>query len=222
MTAANDESFALRLENTIIVSPHKEGPSPALLKALAVIDQFLHPTFDAQFRMPKGKSKESCVLVALTIRDFLVAIDLPASVRSVGCVMWATRRGKRVHSLGTGVPQDDAILPGRFNGHLVAQYGGWLIDGVVYAARRPAWPELAGIVVVAAERPTGSPPIVMEREVIAGLAAVDGKNIFNMLYVDRPENIGWLEGPDASRPDMVSMRDDVVRALVREWERPGP
>jgi len=56
----------MMLGDLVVVEPG----SAKFTKALAAIASALHPAFDALLPVP-GKSKESCVLCSVTVRDFL-------------------------------------------------------------------------------------------------------------------------------------------------------
>src|SRR5688572_10816402 len=62
------------------------GQPPAkLVKALATIASGLHPAFDALPWIAPGKSKNSCVLTSLAIREFLFRIGY-GDARVVPCL----------------------------------------------------------------------------------------------------------------------------------------
>src|SRR5262252_7800728 len=119
------------------------NPPAKLWKALAVIADALHPSFELEPRIAPGISKSSCVICALTVRDFLRAIGFDmARVAPVCAVMWASENGKQLHSLGIGHPDDDSAFADRWSGHLVVVIGAFLIDATLYGAQRPQWPDL--------------------------------------------------------------------------------
>lgn len=197
------------------------NPPPKLARALAVIDSTLHNSFDLRGDMDIGKSKDSCVLCALTVRDFLRALDMPARVTPVTLVMWANEHGEQLHSLGVGTPHDRQVIPGRWNGHLVTTVNRWLIDCVLYQSQRPQWEGLSGMMALQllprVNRPTL--PIYPNHPVIAGMAARDndpGRETyeFAMAWLDRPENQSWREGPDARD---AARRAGVVQHLLDEF-----
>jgi hypothetical protein len=75
-------------------------PPRELLKALATIAGTLHPAFDSHPRIAPGKSKESCVLCSLAVRDFFNNIGFDdAAVRPVFVVMRVF--ASRLSSLGS-------------------------------------------------------------------------------------------------------------------------
>src|SRR5262245_23199620 len=116
------------------------NPGAKLLKAVATING-IHDAFDATGVMKfPGKSKESCILCALAVRDFLQRIGFKdAAVRSVGVLVQARRNGEVLHSVGVGLPArfyTDEAAKGRngsgWNGHLVTTVGKFMIDTTLY------------------------------------------------------------------------------------------
>jgi len=193
---------------------HIIGEPPARLgKALAVIGDALHPSFDLRSRIVPGKSKESCVLCALTVRDFLREIGFAdARVAPVICVIWALQDGKQLHSLGMGAPDNPkARGPHHWRGHLVTVAADWLIDCTLYPSARPAWPDLPGMIAVPLFAPAArTRPLPMyDLDAIASIGGQDPENPgyeFAIAWLDNPKNRGWRRGPDA--------RDSVRRAPV--------
>lgn len=177
------------------------SPPPKLWKALAVIVDQLHPTFAKQpWIEHKNKSKESCVLSSLAVRDFLWALSfLNAHVRPVATAMRAMRKGEVLHSLGVGMPDGEmyARTPRRFwNGHLVVVVDGFVIDTTLHRMRRPQWPKLAGMLALPLKPPTD--------ELVYGLKPIAGGGVwlnpstsFEIIYLDNPGNSRWTEGGDA-------------------------
>lgn len=187
-------------------------PSPKLAKALAVIADGLHAGFDLAGRIPVNKSKESCVLVSLTARDFLRQIGFDARERSSSVVMRAERGGTELHSLGVGVEDNPATPePGYWNGHMVVLVENYLIECTLFRARRPAWPDLPPMFAV----PRVEGEQIFGKPVIAQATITDdappGDYRLDVVWVDFRKNRGWRRGPDAC--DMVR-RLPVVRRLV--------
>lgn len=180
------------------------GKMPAkIFKALAVIADTLHPAFARQpWIADHEKSKESCVLCALTVRDFLVDIGFAdARVRPVVTVMRATRKGTELHSLGIGVPGTPP-QDGRWVGHLVV----WvprakvLIDTTLYRAGRPQWPDLPGMLAVdtSAYADHGSKVWGLKPIVGAVMTETDDPDYcYEIIYFDNPKNTLWRHGSDA-------------------------
>lgn len=199
-------------------------PPRKLSRALSVIDSTLHNSFDLRGNMEIGKSKDSCVLCALTVRDFLRAINLPAHVTPVALVMWANEHGAQLHSLGVGAPHDRQVIPGRWAGHLVTTVQGWLIDCVLYQSHRPQWEQLPGMMAlkVLKRDQRFTLPIYPDHPVIAGMSARDPERAtyeFAMTWLDRPENRSWREGPDARDSER---RGVIVAHLLDEYRRTAP
>lgn len=198
------------------------GDVPAkMLKALAVIADTLHPAFARQpWIAGNEKSKESCVLCALTVRDFLVGIGFAdAVVRPVITIMMAWRDGKQLHSLGIGVPgtpRED----GRWVGHLVVDVPSakTLIDVTLYRTVRDQWPDLPGMLALDTSG-FGCWCKINGRKVIVAATMTDEDDpaySFEIVYLDNPSNKSWRKGPDSE-----SWRRAVVTAaLVERFGQP--
>ena len=193
------------------------GTPPAKLwKALAVIAEGLHPGFEADPRIKPGISKNSCVLTSLTVRDFLRGIGfVNARVAPVSTIMWATERGKELHSLGIGDPEDARDIDGHWTGHMVVLVSGHLIDTTLYHTRRPAWPDLPGMIAVPLA------PKEKERRQWKGLDILTGTEItdperdyiFSVGWFDNPRNTRWRGGGDTER----ERRKPVVTKLIERF-----
>lgn len=191
-------------------------PPAKLLKALAVIASDLHQSYDADGWIAPGKSKESCILASLTVRDFLKRVGFKdAACRSVCMVVRALKDGEEVHSLGTGHPEHKAIGNG-WDGHLVVVAQGFLIDATVYQMKRPPWPELPGMIAL--------PLIDKKLEPVFGLPVLSGiegcdpvtLNNVDLVWLDRGDG-SWRTAPDCER----DRRAGVVARMVRrfgEWK----
>jgi len=196
---------------------------PKLWKALAVIADTLHTEFGKQEWIEhRDKSKESCVLCSLAVRDFLHRIGFDdARVRPVVVVMKAWQDGKELHSLGVGVPRTPPA-DGRWVGHLVVwlQQSKTLIDTTLYPVIRPQWQELPPMLAAQCiERMDHRRVYGLKK--IAALAMSDtedeGKGYeFVMTWLDNPRNKSWRMGGDAQ-----SWRRAVVVGAMRtkfgEW-----
>jgi hypothetical protein len=177
------------------------NPPPKLWKALAVIAKELHPAFARETWIEhREKSKESCVLSSLAVRDFLLSLGfIDAQVRPVVTILLATRGKETVHSLGIGVPGHVVRVPDTkrdWNGHLVAMAAGFIIDTTLYPVRRPQWPDLAGMLAM----PLGVDPCPSKYWGLTGIAAAsvsrrDGV-LFEIGYLDNPGNSRWATGGD--------------------------
>lgn len=192
-----------------------DGPPPRLVQALAVIATHLHPTLDVSPLASPGKSKESCILCSLVVRDFLFRGGFrDAELRPVVVVMQALDEdGGLIHSLGIGNPKGPSPkITGRWDGHAVVIAEGWLIDTTLYQAKRPAWPELPGMVAVPLVKPGRD---LFGLPLLAGASAKgeDGSDI-DMGWLDQPTNKKWRAAPDAQR---VRQRRRVVDYLLDQF-----
>jgi len=208
------------------------GKPPAkFIKALAVIADRLHAEYDRQPWIARsGKSKESCVLASLTVRNFLCRIDFNAEVRPVYAVLQANQFGEVLHSAGIGAPDDTRVIHGHWTGHMVVSVPiepgrCYLIDTTLYPVRRDAWDHLPGMVAV----PTDDGPAIARRfgntavfhglEPLAGFGSEDGAGYtFQAIYLDNPKNKTWRQGPDAHKS---LERRVVVESMVEcfgTWE----
>jgi hypothetical protein len=196
------------------------APPPAkLAKALAVVAKYLHPEFARQPWIANAdKSKESCVLSSLAVRDFLRAIGYrDARVRPVAFIVRAERNGAEIHSAGIGVPEggDDRHEHGQWNGHLVATIPslGWLIDTTLYQIKRPAWPDLPGMVALPVGRK--APAAVYGLREITGASMVEPADNYrcDLLWLANPRNTRYREGGDAE----PYRREPVVAAMVKQF-----
>lgn len=199
------------------------GTPPAeLAHALAVIAVALHSAFDKIIQ--PGKSKESCVLVSLAIRDFLWAVGFKdARVTTVYLAIKALDRdGNEIHSLGVGdhdrVPTHDPHPPrdtqSRWNGHMVVTVpsAGYLIDATMFHMKRSAWQDgLPGMMAVPLG-PTGGDRL-FGHDVLVNIRAEqgDGSRLF-LLWLDQP-NPRWRGAPDTDK----DRRRSVVRALLKRY-----
>jgi hypothetical protein len=199
--------------------------SPKLTRALAVIATELHPAFDRQDWLMPGKSRESCVMCSLAVRDFLLAIGFDdAEVRSVTCFMRAEQAGRELHSLGIGAP-DRAYgsrevppdQPDRWSGHLVCTVPSEraLIDTTLYPSKRPAWADaLPGMLVVTYDKPRGRK--LYGHRPIAGAEVRDSDRPdyrFEIVWLDRRDNNGWKAGGDCQQ----WRRAEAALAMRQRW-----
>jgi hypothetical protein len=185
------------------------------MRGLSVISKMMHPSFDFNPRMLPGKSKNSCVLCSLTVRDFLKCIGCEnVNVRPVLTILAAECEGKVLHSLGIGSGEASAT-EGYWDGHLIATADGFLIDTTLYHARRIAWPDMPGMAVVPIQR--GRRPSAYGLKPIAGISLAEPEHNyeFTMLWLDNPKNAGWEIGPDATRNH--NLRAPVITAMLRKY-----
>lgn len=223
MTAevANGEATSLKLGDLRVVG--NEMPPAKLLKALAVIADSLHPLFDMVPALETGKSKRSCVLVSLAIRDFLFRVGFrDAEVVPVLMYLHARREdGEVLHTLGIGDPDHNVAraqsVDGKrkhWAGHMVVRLPkiGWLIDGTLYQAHRPQyWSDLPGMMAVQMQTDHGTEFFGLYP--IAALIEKDDDKIVTALWLDQPRNKFWRDGGDSIR----RRREAVVDALVEQF-----
>jgi hypothetical protein len=193
-------------------------PPGKLIKALVVIADTLHQEYSRQpWIAHPDTSKDSCVLCALTVRDFLRKIGFEDARAIPVCVaMQATKNGELLHSLGIGHPEGARKEKGRWPGHLVVTVpsAGYLIDSVLYGARRRQWPHLPGMMAVPLQ--PGAISRVFGLEPLAGIqsdAASDSYE-FTLVWLDNPDNMAWRQGKDAREK---WRRKPVVKAMLDKF-----
>ena len=206
----------MRLGPLAYIGDHK--PPAKLLKAAAVITG-IHDEFAKQpWIKHKDISKESCVLCALTVRDFLHRIGFKsASLASVTVIIKARRNGEELHSLGVGTPMDHEVLPGKWAGHLVTTVDGYLIDTTLAPWKRPQWPDLPEMVLMEMfEEPKGLRPPLPDGRLwpIAATRHDEGDTEIEMVYLDRSSNQSWKVGGGDTEKDR---RRAVVTALTKTF-----
>jgi hypothetical protein len=203
---------------------------PKLMKACAIISSALHAEFDRTGWIEPGHSKVSCVLCALTVRDFLRRIGFRrAEVRSVYLMIRSFAGNEETWSIGVGDHEAVARnLPwwaeGRKNrtfsdadsngwdGHLVAWEpdSNTIIDTTVYQAIRPQWSEFPGMLAIELAK---TEPIYGHR-VLAGLTGEqdDGTEV-HAFWLDQNSNDGWRSAPDREH----ERRLKTVKRLVERF-----
>lgn len=197
-------------------------PGADLLRAFQVIGATLHQAYDRHPRIVTGKSRRSCVLCALTVRDFLMRIGFDdAQARPVGTYMAAFEGRKMLHSLAIGLDGGGPAVPGHWSGHLVATARGWLIDTTLYPAQRPQWSDLPGMIAlplnpIAEDRRLFGKRSLAQFEIAERLDALGLSEVFQAAWLDDPDNIRWRRGPDARDS---ARRSPVLRAMLDAWER---
>lgn len=187
-----------------------------MLKALAVIADTMHQTYDQQPEAKPGWSKQTCVFTTMCIRDFLVAIGYGDATGHPVTVLMHARRGDAVlHSLGIGVP-GERDLPDKFNGHLVCLVPSLslMIDATLYQAQRPQWGGvLPGMMV--SDYFMGSD----RRDPMYGLMPINAASVvlpdrtFDIMWLDRPD-IRWKRDKDFRRN---ARRRAVTAAMVEKF-----
>lgn len=188
-------------------------PQPKLLKAAAVIGGYLHLTFSREpWISHPDKSKDSCILSSLTVRDFLQKVGFAAEVRTTAFYIDAYQGSEQVHSLGIGIPGQSAEGSG-WDGHLAVVVDGWLIDTTLYQVHRDAWDGLPGMLMIPMA-PVGH--MFRDLPVLASVSYVDQEKDnyeCNVFWLDRSEDRSWKSAPDSHR----NRRHDVVKALYHEF-----
>jgi hypothetical protein len=206
---------SLELEDMLVIG----RPPVKTLKALAVIATRLHQSFAEQDWLERAKSQESCVLCTLSVCDFLNAIGITAQPRSVGLYLQAEQDGKLLHNLGIGIPSQPP-RPGYWLGHLVAvlPHEGYLIDTTLARAKRPAWPNLPGMMAVPIQ---ARPP----RRRMYGLRPFtsvtwhDDTGLEQFIaWLDRPRAQEWQNGPDAVQEWRRVVTVDDMRQKFGVWK----
>jgi len=205
-----------------------QGEPPAkFAKALAVIADRLHPLFNAEPWIARhDKSKESCVLASLAVRDFLRKIGFKGTeVRPVVFFVNATdAKGEQIHSLGCGYPdmeevrRQTGVKSNGWPGHLVVSVPstGYMVDTTLYQANRDAWPDLPGMI-AAKLVPATEDDRFWGLLPLTGIAATreDGGRL-DLLWLDQPENKLWRDAGDARYRER---RSNVVKQMVAAFGR---
>ena len=197
-------------------------PPMKLVKALAVITEYLHDYCDRSGFYTPGKSKESCILCTAIVRDFLYRIGFrDADLRPVVVLVAGHKDGVEVHTLGIGdarlEPGENVIWNGsqnRWNGHAVVVTSGYLIDTTLYQAQREdKWPGLPGM--------TCTPLNTVDKDLMWGLPILGGcmglaENGVEtgVVWLDQPGNTGWSTSPDYLRKHE---RRRISEALVKAF-----
>jgi hypothetical protein len=200
--------FELQLGDLQIIGENSAPPAK-LIKALGVVSAYLHPGWDAW--IAKGKSKQSCVLCAVTVHDFLRIIGFPARVVPVLFLAVAKRNGTLVQSVGMGWPDGGKAPPDKWNGHLVTLAGHWLVDTTLYQAQRSTWPQLPGMIAVSM-RDTN--PRYNPQPVLASICTNGAHLSFDAGWMLDRNNRYWKYSSD-SRNKML--REPVIWELVERF-----
>lgn len=176
-------------------------PPAKLLKALAVISKYLHPIFEADPRVEPGISRRSCILMSLTVRDFLHKVGF-ADARCQACAFtlygFPIGSETQFHSVGM-VP--DSVGDG-WPGHVVVLVDDWLIDTTLYQVQRPVWEGLAGM--------TAAPALTFPEAPLGADIRNEEKGIRLELTWAAIDRASWKSAPDAHR----TRRQAAVSRLV--------
>lgn len=210
----------MRCGDMVIMEP---GPRK-FMKALATVANVLHPAYDRVLPLT-GKSKESCVLCSLTVRDFLLRSGFKdACVTTVYLMLVAVDAdGKEVHSAGCGDHNAKRVptlvpgpvwKPGYWNGHMVVEVPSQkaIIDTTLAPMRRKQWPLLPGMLVVPIFE--GPPSFGMEH--ISAITIDQRDGITLRAWWVREPNESWRTAGDATDEEL---RAPVVRALRSAFRR---
>lgn len=202
----------------VLINDAGGRPPLDLMKALAVISAYLHPTFDAYYE--DGVSKESCILVSEVLRDFLYRIGFKdVEVRSV--LFWIERRtdDKATHQLIIGKP-GEPDRNGKWNGHMVAVLPktGWLIDCTLFqAAQRGNWQFLPGMVATPIHDLGKTPD---DRKIVTAFIWRNGADEVQGSWIDTSENNRWRTAPDIAKGGLRERhRKAVADRLIHYFKR---
>lgn len=196
-------------------------PSPRMAAALAVIAAEMHPAFAADTSLKPDVSKRSCIMAALTVRDFLRGIGFEAEVAACLCYIDAHDfRGEVLHTLGIGCEdwkQGRIIKNDGWQGHLVVVSDGFLIDTTLYPARRPQWPDLPGMMALPLDP---APDFAFGMDAMAGGTMRDFEtgNRVRIAWLAQPKNRWWRDAPDgrwARRRPVVGRMVEVFNEMAR-------
>lgn len=202
-----------------------DRPPHDLGVALQVISQFLHPLYDAESRIVPGKSKESCILMAATVRDFLYRVGFrDASVHPVVFFIEAIRDDEVIKQLGIGNPEGPQHRDDAFDGHMIVKVDGWLIDPTLFhATPRPEWPTFPTM--MAQPLFKGDPAIDwFGLPVLSGgvIEKNDQGNLVRWAWLDQPSNDAWRDAPDwrkkFKRERVTDKLIQIYRAMLKQEE----
>lgn len=209
---------------------------PKLVKAAAAL-AFMHELFDelVPLKYP-GRSKDSCILSALTARDFLQRIGYrDARCEPVYVMVRAFRDEVDVWSVGVGdhaavhqylapgspPPKSDFARHGPtgrgWDGHLVVEVPSAkvFIDPTLCQCQRPVWPSLPGMVMAATDDQAEAQevfPRMLSMGMLAGTED-DGTRVI-AAWIRQPWNNSWKQAPDAVNK---ANRRPVVAELHRRF-----
>lgn len=196
----------------VVQRPDGSYPPLKLMKALAVIGNEMHDEFGKPIyrHSHKDKSKESCILSSLTVRDFLRQLGFwRARVAPVQVFITAERNGEIFHVVELGSPE--ATGPG-WSGHMVVICAGWLIDTTLFPVIRPAWKYMAGMLVVPLGVNNGGK--IRGLETLAALQAEDEGVLTTVVWTDDPNNVSWRKAPDSARERRMA----IVNVLMQRYD----
>jgi hypothetical protein len=194
-------------------------PPGKLVKALSVVASTLHQEYDRLDWLLAGKSKESCVLASLTVRDFFRRIGFTdVQMTPVYLAIEAVDKdGKFIHSVGVG----DHIAAGQapakgdgWDGHVCVRIPklSYLVDTTVYQTIRPQWHDLPGMFAMPYAREPEQKVLGMTP--MAGITRANGNgDRMKIVWLDQPANESWRKAPDRQ----IERRQDVVKTMVKRF-----
>lgn len=191
------------------------APSPKLRNALKIIASHLHPEYNKVSWLPyKDRSKESCILCSLTVREFLVRAGFQeAKARPVSLYLSAHKDGRMVKRLMAPDPDDKRQLPARWPGHMVVVIpsDAYLIDTTLYQAMRPQWKSLPGMVALPLY-PVNDRLMSMKQLSCVSWTEEDGYKV-TLGWLDAPTNTSWRRsGLDREK----NVRRPIVNKMLSE------
>lgn len=191
----------------LLINEGDGRPPLKLLKAMAVIADYLHPTFDVYYT--DHQSRDSCILVSEVLRDFLFRVGFhDVEVRSVAFYIERRKADQVVHAAMVGkpgVPDNN----GRWNGHMVVVLPktGWLIDATLYQTQRRHWEQLPGMMAT----PVYTDVVKDGRNVVGGFVSKVDDELLWAMWLDTPENKRWRTAPDLLKG---GRREQIRRAVA--------
>jgi hypothetical protein len=194
-------------------------PPGKLVKALSIIASTMHQEFDRQDWILAGKSKESCVMSSLAVRDFFRRIGFTdVQMTPVYLAIEAhDKDGKTIHSLGVGdhVAAGQAPAEGEgWDGHVCVRIPkfSYLVDTTVYQTIRPQWPDLPGMFAMPYERDPEQKQFGLTP--MAGIArTADNGDQMKIVWLDQPANQSWRKAPDRE----IERRRNIVNTMVKKF-----
>lgn len=201
----------------LLISDLKGQPPLKLMKAMAIIAEYLHPSFDEYYE--DGVSRDSCILVSSVVREFLFRIGFTdAEARSVFFWIEARHHDEPLHQLIIGKP-GEPDRNGKWNGHMVALLPktGWLLDCTLYQARRGHWEFIPGMMAAPVfdigKTPSG-------RNIVTAFVWKNGDDEVQGTWIDTPENKRWRTAPDIKRGGTRERhRKLVVERLIYHFQK---
>lgn len=188
-----------------------------LREAVEIAVFHLHEAFDRQKWIAPGKSRESCVLVAHTLREYFGKLGFEARVRPVCLIMRAFQGDQELHSLGIGMPTRIAKQRGYWNGHMIVTIADkYLIDGTLDQARRPAWRNCLPTLFAGPMHPADERQPLFDMPMLFGMEQTSPDEPgfrFEIAWLDRPDNMTWKGGPDTAR----ERRKSAVQYLLNAY-----